>query len=195
MPEKKLSREQVQKRRENLRSECRDYAPTRGGYQCQHYAGKGACARDDYFMCVVWAKRHPEQMYHLDLRDGEASTETSTATTAAHDQQPPPNEMRGKRRQVHDLEGGGAIKSEQGRHLLVKPELLTERAVEALSSLGLEVVVQTTSGGEVVIVPENTGQSRCEITFAHARTLVMILQVFPGASVKKIRSAGNKETS
>ena len=143
MAGRKLSREETEKRRASLRAECRDYVPTRGGHQCQHYAGKGACKHDDYFMCVVWAKRHPEQMYHLQQRE---------RPRAPAKQEGPPPQPEAKypdkkpSAQVHDLSAHGVRKHDDGRHLLEHPELLTEEAIDALCKLGIEVMVKTATG-------------------------------------------------
>ena len=192
MASRKLSREEVEERRKSLRAECKDYSPTRGGHQCLQYAGEGACKRDDYFMCVVWAKRHPEEMYHVLQREkpkvkqeqdrpkrGRRQAKRDPAPETKQQASPP-------KAQVHDLASHGIQKQEDGRHLLEKPELLTESAIASLCALGIEVTVKTSSGVEVTLVPKLTSGARCELTFEHARTLVMVLQVFPGATVEQI---------
>lgn len=202
MTNRKLSREEIEQRRVGLRQECRDYAPTRGGYQCQHYAGKGACKRDNYFMCVVWAKRHPDEMYTVTDREKppapkeEPKRRGSMKDQSAHQPQPEPQPRPPARKpaaQVYDLSRYGVKKNVDGRHLLEKPELLTEKAVESLSALGIEVTVKTSAGVEVTLVPKITGKQRCELTFEHARTLVMVLQVFPDATVEQIIKPDNEE--
>lgn len=188
----KLSREEVEKRRVSLRAECQDYAPTRGGHQCQQYAGRGACKRDDYFMCVVWAKRHPEEMYHLQQEQQESRKREPAQR--AKEPAPPQQERQPEEKypakpaaaRVYDLSNYGVAKKDDGRHLLDKPELLTGQAVEALSALGIEVTVKTSAGMEVTLVPALTDADRCELTFESARTLVMVLQVFPGATIEQI---------
>lgn len=194
MADRKLSREEVEKRRGSLREECKDYAPVRGGYQCQQYAGGGACERTDYFMCVVWAKRHPEEMYRV------LQSERPQASTKRSEEEPPMRSRRKRRpepepeperptkpgAQVHDISSYGVKKQEDGRHLLDQPELLTESAIASLCALGIEVTVKTATGVEVTLVPKLTSSTRCELTFEHARTLVMVLQVFPGATVEQI---------
>ena len=188
MANRKLTREEVEKRRASLRAECRDYAPTRGGYQCQQYAGDGACKRDDYFMCVVWAKRNPEQMYHVPNKADQASSPSAEKPELSVPSQQPEAKYPEKSptAQVYDLSSHGVAKKDDGRHLLEKPELLTEQAIEALAALGIEVTVKTSCGMKVTLVPKLTDSERCELTFAQARTLVMVLQVFPGATVEQI---------
>ena len=199
MSGKKLSRDEVEKRRAALRRECRDYAPTRGGYQCQHYAGKGGCKREDYFMCVVWAKRHPEQMYHLEqsARPGSRRSQREQTPEQAQAAAEPTAEpvAQPPRAQVFDLARHGIEKHDDDRHLLAHPELLTEEAIEALCALGIEITVQTSTGMEVTLVPELTEKDRCELTFSHARTIVMVLQVFPGATVAQIVKPAQQEVS
>jgi hypothetical protein len=87
-------------------------------------------------------------------------------------------------------------KRDDGRHLLDKPELLTEAAVESLSKLGIEVTVTTKKGMEITLVPKLTSDERCELTFEHARTLVMLMQAFPGSTIEQIvKPDDNKEVS
>jgi hypothetical protein len=85
---------------------------------------------------------------------------------------------------VYDL--SRTVKSDGKRHLLDKPELLTEEAVEALIARNIEVTVKTDVGAEVVLVPKYTEQERCELSYRDARTLVMVLQVFPSATLEQI---------
>jgi hypothetical protein len=197
MAGRRLSREEVQKRRAALRAECRDYAPTRGGYQCQHYAGDGACKRPDYFMCVVWAKRNPEAMYHVEQRKTEPKSRQEPESPPDKPQKPEEKypDKPTATAQVYDLSRHGVSKRDDGHHLLEKPELLTEEAIDALCKLGIEVTVKTSVGMEVTLVPKLTSADRCELTFEHARTLVMVLQVFPGATVQQIVKPKQEEAS
>ena len=197
MSTKKLTREEVQQKRDGLRSECEAYVPTRGGYKCQHYAGKGACSRPDFFMCVVWVRKHPEEAYHLEDQKKPPPEPEKKAEPTLRRRGSTKDEYRAQpeesRKPVHkpstniyDLTSYGVQKQEEDRHLLAQPELLTEQAVESLSQLGIEVTVKAANGTEVTLVPQLTGKERCELTFEHARALVMMLQVFPGATVEQI---------
>jgi hypothetical protein len=195
MAGRRLSREEVQKRRESLRSECRDYVPTRGGHQCQHYAGEGACKRPDYFMCVVWAKRNPEAMYHVERPAKKSPSEKPSEPRRDAVQPEEKYPSKPATAQVYDLSAHGVARRDGGQHLLEHPELLTEAAVAALCKLGIEVTVKTSAGTEVTLVPELTEAERCELTFEHARTIVMVLQVFPGATIEHIVKPKKQEAS
>lgn len=99
----------------------------------------------------------------------------------------------GGSRDVYDLRGFGIEEENGERHLLAKPELLTEQAVEELCSRDIEVTVKTSRGVEVALVPDYTEQRRSELSYRDARTLVMIMQVFPGASLDEINRLKDEE--
>jgi hypothetical protein len=145
-------------------------------------------------MCVVWARRHPEEMYQAQQkpkpRRSQQQQRKRDQPKAQPAQLPEPDKPRAK---VYDLPNCGVTEQGDGRHLLERPELLTEGAVDALCKLGIEVTVKTSAGMEVTLVPKLTSADRCELTFEHARTLVMILQVFPGATVQQITKPDHKE--
>jgi hypothetical protein len=155
-------------------------------------------------MCVVWAKRNPEAMYHVEQRKKPEPQKSEPAAgrreSTAHGKNavtPPEQKYPDKPApaQVYDLSSYGVDKRDDSRHLLDKPELLTEEAIGALCKLGIEVTVKTDAGMEVTLVPKLTGADRCELTFEHARTLVMVLQVFPGATVQQIVKPNQEEAS
>lgn len=69
--------------------------------------------------------------------------------------------------------------------LVEHPELLTMESVDQLASLGLEACLET-RGGEVWLVPSYTDQDRHELSYQDARTLVIVMQAFPGSSLTHI---------
>lgn len=210
MPSKKLDRAALEKKRQQLRGECEDYVPTRGGYRCQHYAQGGSCKRDDYFMCVIWAKRNPDKAprepdplrRHTQVK-GAAEPKGASSAQPRADRGQAQRKQKDADRQRGDAVSGrvfrlanvGVKTDPRGRHLVQSPELLTETAVEQLVKLGIEVQVQTSMGTTVTLVPERTTQDRCELTFRQARTLVMLLQIFPGATLAQISQIDQEQAS
>jgi hypothetical protein len=161
-------------------------------------------------MCVIWVKRHPEEAEGL-IHPQDAATppllasprpepdvptervrtpRKRRAAPSAPDPTPAP-----KNENVYSLSRAGVAELEQNRHLLEHPELLTEEAVDALAQRGIEVTVKTASGVDVVLVPKYTKQDRCELSYRDARTLVMTLQVFPGATLAEITKPNQEEAS
>lgn len=214
MPEQKLSADDLKARRDALKKECKDYVPRRGGYGCQHYAKKGACARPDYFMCVVWLKQNPDEAEAMHAN--RAAEQKKSLPVAPPAPAPPPRRASGPRSMkdtvddrriepmrpprnqaqnadVYDLSSYGVKKQDGQRPMLERPELLTEAAIEKLAATGLEVTVNTASGTEVTLVPRLTDQDRCELTYELARTLVMVLQVFPGATLTALTNPKKEE--
>lgn len=125
--------------------------------------------------------RQPRQARHKDDFD-EGVPERRKART------------QGGSRDVYDLRGFGVEEEDGERHLLKNPELLTEEAVEALAKRDIEVTVKTGRGVEVALVPKYTEQRRSELSYRDARTLTMIMQVFPGATIDEInRIKGGEE--
>jgi hypothetical protein len=136
-------------------------------------------------MCVEWLKKNPDQALTAPAAKSKPKKEKAKTLTLA----PPLREPAAPptRPQLPQL-----------RPLIEQPELLTEKQVEDLSALGLEVELSTDHSGAVVLVPAYTGADRLELTYQDCRTLVTTLQVFPGAKLeritKKLReiSQGNK---
>jgi len=184
---------------------CSDYHPIQGGSRCSKYAGNGACGRDDRFMCEEWARRNPHLAPALnDVLDVQTSPknvaqtgingqshepqlETSSVPDSATVQDSgtdssPPDAGSGKSYDIAHL-----VDVEKKRVLLSKPELLTEEAVADLSALGYETTVKTVHDQEITLVPGYTKKDRAEVSYKDARTLVMILQVFPGATIESLQ--------
>jgi hypothetical protein len=177
-------------RRSLLLKQCDDYKYVDEGYQCQHYGGEGVCKRDDYFMCVVWLRKNPELAQRA--RDAEdekrraqprsnvvllkpAPAESSPSTTA-----PVSTAL-----SVAAQKATYDTSPTQGasRTVLEHPELLTPEAVDELKSRFSEVKMTTASGMDVHLVSAYTDQDRCELTFRGARTLLMIMQIFPDSAL------------
>lgn len=213
-----LTRKEVTERRKQF--VCDDYKPLPRDFRCQHYVKGGACSRSDYFMCIEWVKRNPEQAMAAQ-RQAERQAERARDTvrpTAAPVAEPPATKSERPVRQKHlrtlasDTEPGTkrralpgeskgtvydlstVLKEGADRPLLEHPELLTEAAVEALEERGIEVTAKTANGNEITLVPAHTDNKRAELTWAHARTIVMILQVFPGATITSILKPTKKST-
>lgn len=172
--------------RKRTQVECEDYIPIRKHYRCQHYLDSGACGRDDYIMCVEWLKKNPDQK--MPERKPAAKPERSLKVLPENATAPPaarPGERTGA---VYDLTSlGTRDPGNEKRLLLERPELLTEQAVDQLSSTGIEVEVSLGDGKTLMLVPELTKTGRLEMTYQHARTVVMVLSVFPGATIESLR--------
>ena len=76
----KLSREEIKKRRAQF--SCEDYKPLPSDYKCQHYVKGGACSRPDYFMCVEWVKRNPQQAAAMQMQPRGSSPGAPTPEPA-----------------------------------------------------------------------------------------------------------------
>lgn len=154
-------------------------------------------------MCEEWERRNPSQ---LPVAKSDPVTPPRTpgpratsmkdtvADSAASEPPTPWKNSSARSAPVYDLSTIGRVQSDERRVLLERPELLTERAIDELSKAGFEITVTTTSGVEVTLVPDYTSQDRAELSFRNARTLVMVLQVFPGASIEALRKP-NREAS
>jgi len=78
--------------------------------------------------------------------------------------------------------------------LIARPDLLTVEAIDELSARGMEVAFQA-GEAEVTLVPDYTGVDRAELTYRDARTLVMVMQVFPGATLQSLKMPEKDEAS
>lgn len=96
--------------------------------------------------------------------------------------------------QLYDLTGVIRERGKAERPLVDKPELLTVEAVDALAELGIEVDFQV-RGKVMTLVPAYTGQDRPELSYRDARTLVLVMQVFPGATVDSLRMPETENVS
>lgn len=76
--------------------------------------------------------------------------------------------------------------------LVEHPELLTMESVDQLASLGLEACLETRAG-EVWLVPSYTDRDRQEISYQDARTLVIVMQAFPGSALTHFARSGDFE--
>lgn len=194
--------EQAEIKSKRAEFECVDYTPLPGHYKCQHYAGKGACALDNYMMCVEWLKKNPDHAL--------------TTPAKPESPEPAPRRERSDRKHlqvldeervdpglketgVYELRAHGATvkaaSEPESRPLIEQPELLTEQQVDDFAKLGMEIELDTEHSGKVFLVPAYTGKDRTEFTFRDCRTLVTILQVFPGAKLEKIISPKREEAS
>lgn len=207
---KKLTRDEIEAKRAQF--SCDDYKPLPNDYKCQHYIKGGSCERDDYFMCVEWIKANPDKARAAE-RDARAAARPPAPVIplSAQTERQAPREKHLRMIQGDDTdsslgtsklprarpgEAKGDVydlktllrKPEDGsdKPLLAHPELLTEEAIGALEKQGIEVTVKTANGTEVTLVPAFTKSKRAELTWAHARSIVMVLQVFPGATIESI---------
>lgn len=196
---KELTLDDIKHRRAMVK--CVDYIPMRKHYRCQHYVDGGACGREDRFMCEEWEKRNPGKAPPPPAAPAVSANTVARSMKDAllpMDTGPVALPDRGRSSRAHgDVYDLTSLvkKTEQGRVLLERPELLTEHAVELLSRQGYEVAVTTEDGAEVTLVPAFTGADRAELTYALARTLVMILTVFKGATIKSLRKPDKEEAS
>lgn len=132
----------------------------------------------------------PEIQKRLAGSGGVAASAASSPT-----QEPSRRKGRTKSKKTYDLTGFGVHEEDGERHILKNPELLTEAAIEALKARNIEVTVTTSRDVEVVLVPEYTDQDRSELSYRDARTLVMVMQVFPGATIDEINRLANERKS
>ena len=201
-----VTKEEVQRRRDAF--ECQDYVPIRDHYRCKQYVDGGSCTRDDYFMCVEWMNRNPHHRIEpavvaalpagVEESSGRPPRGTGRSTKGTHgehatlpmaDGEPTRRRALAGERSgvVYDLSSLGKKVEGDERIMLERPELLTEHAIEQLSNQGYEVTVATRSGTEVTLVPSYTQADRAELSYCDARTLVMVLQVFPDATIDSLR--------
>lgn len=191
------TKEEVQRRR--LLVQCEDYTPVHEHWRCSSYENGGSCSRDDYFMCVEWVRSNPgydlAPLRPVPSPKPERKESTKELVDPTDDQtQPAP--LAGERTgAVYDLSSLGKKVDGEKRIMLERPELLTEQVIEQLSEHGYEVTVTTGDGTEVTIVPSYTDTDRAELTYRDARTLVMVLQVFPGATIKSLRKPYKEASS
>jgi hypothetical protein len=192
--------------RRRLLVKCEDYTPAHGHWRCLSYVKGGSCSRDDYFMCVEWVKNNPG--YELaplrPVPTPKPERKESTERRSTRDRpvepsedesyQPPPLRAGERSGTVYDLGSLGKKVAGEKRIMLERPELLTEHAIEQLSKQGYEVTVTSSNGTTITIVPSYTDADRAELTYRDARTLVMVLQVFPDATIESLRKP-DKEAS
>lgn len=206
---------EIQKRRDAVA--CIDYKPLENSAKCDFYISNGSCRRPERFMCEEWERRNPklveaaratvlkeqaEQKAEQTAAQGERAADAAArapsgkhlrvlkedADAEAAEQAPAPKPApKPKRAPVYKV-----AQNDADRHILENPELLTEQAVEELAKTGFEITVKLLGGKEVTLVPKYTEADRAELSYGDARTLVMVLQVFPGASLESIRKP--KET-
>ena len=179
---------------------CRDYHPLPESARCQHYAGRGACKRDDYFMCSEWLKANPgaaaaaEPEGASEPAPPKPEPKQATRLVVAKElrrHRPEPVKARGgdRNRYVLDRRPLLDIGSSEPRPLIEHPELLTEQAVAELAATGYELPFETASGVFVTLVSEYVRpDERAELRYRDARTLALIVQALdPGATLRALR--------
>jgi hypothetical protein len=160
-------------------------------------------------MCVEWVRNNPGHELTAPVAAAAAPTtppepKRSETTRSTRDKpvepsedepyQPPPPRAGERTGKVYDLNSIGRKVAGEKRIMLERPELLTEQAIEQLSKQGYEVTVTSSNGTTITIVPSYTDADRAELTYRDARTLVMVLQVFPNATIESLRKP-NTEAS
>lgn len=128
------------------------------------------------------ADSQPRRERHKELRVINSPSETLSGSTTKAQREAAVYDLRPLTRTPNA--------GEQKQHILENPELLTEAAVDALSKTGYETTVDTKSGIQVTLVPTYTTEDRAELSYQDARTLVMVMQVFPGASITGLKKPG-----
>ncbi len=187
-----LTKQELAQRRAKVK--CEDYVPVRRHYRCLHYAEGGGCKRDDRFMCEEWERKNPgKQMTQSGARSMKEVAGDRVSLPLANTGDTGPRDSRAKKGAVYDLSSLGKKVDGEKRIMLERPELLTEHAIEQLSRQGYEVTVKTGNGTEVTLVSSYTDSDRAELTYRDARTLVMVLQVFPDATIDSIRKPDPQE--
>lgn len=170
---------------------CPKYRQLPGTKRCQHYVDGGACGLDTEFMCVEWVKvNHPEQhaqaLAHIaTLTAGgivEVSDLPSPPTPSAAEGPPPgvPDAFRG-------VAISGVPEELAGTPRTVDPTLLTPLMLAELERSGVEVEVSSDDLPHLWLVPSHTEQDRPELTFREAFTLLGLMSILPGATLRRFR--------
>jgi hypothetical protein len=202
----------LESRREAI--ECIDYLPIEGSVRCQRFVPDGGCELPAYFHCVEWLKVNPDRA--IAVASKRSDDAAGSPVVVGRSLQPAPVDRGSEAKpdlcliaaravieppkvgrqggQLFDLRAHGAtVAGRPGKPPLIdQPELLTEAQIDQLAGLGMEVELHTEHSGSIFLVPAYTGQERTEFTFHDCRTLVTLLQVFPGAKLDRIerRSQG-----
>lgn len=164
---------------------CKDYKPLPGKATCQHYDNGGACKRDDYFMCIEWVRKNPDAAI-------PQRSETEPCPKRAPEPEPPvveqntvaPAKATGPEKAVYDMMPASTQMAK--RAIVSTPELLTQQAVASLAATGVEATLKTADGESITLVPAYTDKDRPELSYEHARVLVVVMQVLPGTILESV---------
>lgn len=86
----------------------------------------------------------------------------------------------------------GALKAKVPEELMsapaaFDPALLTDDALASLEASGIECCVSSADLGELWLVPAHTQHDRPELTYRHARTILITMSIMPGATLTALR--------
>ena len=86
----------------------------------------------------------------------------------------------------------GALKAKVPEELMTAPAafdpaMLTDDALASLEASGIECCVTTADLGTLWLVPKHTSEDRPELTYRHARTILITMSILPGATLTAIR--------
>ena len=169
---------------------CPKYEAAQGGKRCKHYGARGTCALPDELMCVEWLRVNEPEAYKRQAQSlslvrtndplvapsdplaAPVEADRPTATTGANGAQRPA-----------ESEHGGLMATPSP----LDPELINDEALEALEASGLECRIASADLDDVWLVPEFTDQDRHELPYRFARTLLVTMSIFPGASLREIK--------
>ena len=142
---------------------CRRFLADASGRRCQHYLDGGFCALEREFRCVEWLRKNGQ----ADVADRLVALQAAEIDGTSS-------------RWPFELPPG----VEPSRLALV----LSEQAIEAWRTLGVDAVITSPSHGEIWIVAEYTGRTdRTEIRFDHAVALSGICAALPAAHLASLK--------
>lgn len=146
-------------------------------------------------MCIEWVRKNPGAALSVQQPSPPTEVKKEPSLRVLPDRPGPakareePNEPSRAPTKAGSKDAYVLPKASRGPNLLVShPELISEAAITELEVLGYEVELTMSDGRNVFLVPAYTRTGRTELTFQDARTLLLLLQVFPGTRLVKINS-------
>lgn len=172
--------------------ECKDYKKLPGSKRCQHFVEGGACRKPDYFMCVEWVKANPGKSLtapETPSPKDDRRAEPRQAESSRRMSEPKPKYLAKADNAVYERSRDGSYQLWCGpkRTIFDRPELITVEAVDELARAGVEAEIKTAGGRTITLVPKYTSQERDEMTFRDARTLLVVMQIFPGSTLESFK--------
>ena len=178
---------------------CKKYVAISGQKRCMYYTGNGACSRKDELMCSEWVRKNPN-LAAIQIQGDNTAGPTQPAGEQQTGQAVPAAPLPATPRV---RTGGMGVYDAAGALLAVPtgsqpagpatplrnrlgPDWLSPDEVAELAKSGKEVNFEVSGLGSIWLVPAYTESSRQELTYADARFVLAVREVFGKAQIVEI---------